>query len=697
MCHCSFWFGLVFATPVFIAVNNSEDILLSTGQLVGWAALSWILLSLLGWKIATVANTRLQWWLNRILLSIALVLTIQSNVIHDLFYYGAFNGEKVDFRTYGWRFWVEWWGYLLAFPVILLILTRLSRLSAWLPALPLVSFSLLLVPALLSSEPHLSTLQTETDIEPSVFAFSSSKNLIHLLPDGFQGDVVREVLQQNPDLAAKFAGFTLYTDHLGLYQGTGPALYTLLTGEPYELEKGYSYKRIRPIIQAKAYQNQLARQDYQLDYVPISRYVCLKDANSCHTRGFTNMKAEGYFQYRNENAVYSARLIIDLTLFRLLPMFLKEKIYANGQWFLSGTNFNGFSPWLDPVIREWTKNMYVGGTRPVYKWYHFIGTHTPPHWDKDCHRQENLERNRENYKSQAYCVLAGIGALLDRLKQLEIFDQTAVIISGDHGHNIFPDDMIGSPLNSGLYPGSLGSGRPALLVKQMNSHVPLQFSDLPTSLVDIAPTALALVGIEAETPSIFDLPNRPQRVRYYTPYSIRDLWSGDPIPHVRYSVVGAAQNAEHWVLSDIKSFRELPADFDPVNFTNAEGHMLGASLSRAKPDNHSSWIRGRQLGFLINLPKSEAAQSLDLTLHLPEWIPEQSLTIQLNNAPNGQKIDLSQSEGFWQEASIPLDNRQLVPGRNFITILFERTYSPPGKANPQAAILLKSIRVSERP
>lgn len=697
LCHFSLWFGLVCATPVFIAINNSEDIVLSTGQLGGWATLTWILLSFFGWKIAESAGARFQWWLSRILLAIAFVLAIQGNVIHDLFYYGAFNGEAVNFRKYGFKFWAEWWGFLLAFPFALLLLTRLSRLWVWLPALPILSFLFLVIPALLSIGPDISTMDTDKEIDSSVFAFSTSSNLIHLLPDGFQGDVVREVLQQNPDLAAKFEGFTLFTDHLGMYQGTAPALYTILTGEPFEFEKGFSYKRIRPIIQAKAYQNELAKQGYQLDYVPISSYVCIKDANSCHTRPFNDMKARGYFRHHSEDVAYSAKLIADLTLFRLLPMFLKEKIYANGQWFLSDTGLDGSSPWPDPVIREWVENMYVDGTRPVYKWYHFIGTHIPPHWDKNCHLQRNLERERENYKSQAYCVLSGVGALLDRLKQLGIFDQTAMLISGDHGHNIFPDDMTAAPINSELYPGMLGSGRPALLVKQMHSRVPLQFSDLPTSLVDVAPTALALVGIETEAPSVFDIPEQQTRVRYYTPYSIRDFWSGEAIPYVRYRIEGAVRDGEHWVLSDIRSFREPPTDFDPVNLANAEGQMMGASLSRSKPDNESSWITGRQLGFLINLPEREAVQSLELTLHLPQWIPAQSFTVQLNNAQHSNKFDLFRDEAYWQKVSIPLDNDQLVPGRNFISILFERTYSPPDKDNWQAAVLLKSIKVSERP
>src|SRR5690606_37408443 len=126
----------------------------------------------------------------------------------------------------------------------------------------------------------------------------------------------------------------------------------------------------------------------------------------------------------------------------------------------------------------------------VYKWYHFIGGHIPPHWDADCNYLRDPPIVRESYKAQTACVLTSIAALLQQLKAENIYDQSAVLISSDHGHNTTPDDLVRPPLNSGLYPGLLGSGRPTLLVKPRNNRHPLVFSKTPTSLVDVAPTAL---------------------------------------------------------------------------------------------------------------------------------------------------------------------------------------------------------------
>jgi hypothetical protein len=254
--------------------------------------------------------------------------------------------------------------------------------------------------------------------------------------------------------------------------------------------------------------------------------------------------------------------------------------------------------------------------------------------------------------------------------------------------------MSSPPLNAGLHPGLVGSGRPALLVKQKHSREPLRYSDLPTSLVDVAPTALALAGIETESQTVFDLQEGQARKRYFTPYSIRKLWSGDPIPYVRYTVEGPVHDGSNWVLTDIKTFREAPAAYDPVNFTNAYHFMVGASLSRAEPDKGSAWVKGRQLSFLITLPDPLAARSLQLTVNLPKWIPEQSIRLQLNNGPAGSPIKVHPAKRFWQDISFPLEPDQLLPGRNFVSILFDRTYASPDSDSLRVSVHLRSIRIS---
>ena len=695
--HLSFWFGLIFAAPLFIALRNPEDVIFSASRFAVWSGGLCLLLTLLGWQLSRLAGPRVQWWSNRILLGAALVMALQSNVVHDLFYYGAFNGQRVDFRTYGWQFWVEWAGWLLAFPVVAWLIARMPRLPAWLPALPIMSFALLLAPDLVyprAKEPA----RAESEIAESVFAFSSIRNLIHLLPDGFQGDIVRQVFESNPDLAARFDGFTLYTDHVGMYQGTAPALYSILTGKPFDFARGFDYDWVTQDVLADSYQNELAAADYQIDYVPISSYVCIEPAQSCHARPFNDMKSRGYHRHRVQDALYSLRLIADLALFRLVPMFLKEKIHNDGRWFFADTTLDGSSPWPDPVIREWAEKLHVVHDRPVYKWYHYIGTHIPARWDADCRFLPEFGEERTDYLAQATCVLNGIAVFVERLREAGIYDQSAILITGDHGGNILPDDMISRPLNSDLILTLIGAGRPTLLVKRLNSRGPLQFSQRPTHSAEIAGTALSLVGVDGQQPSIFEVPEERGEIREFRRYSISQFYTGEPVPYVEYGVGQPASDAGNWAISGIEDYREVPAAYDPVNFATGSGFIMGAHLRQAPQPTDSSWITGRQLAFVIDLPGQPRPRTLEISMHFPEWMPKQSFTVALNDGEPRRGPTLSADvESKWQAISIPLAPGEQKPGGNFVSIVFDRLYLPPDTDTWRSSGLIRSIRVAEPP
>jgi hypothetical protein len=693
LCHFSLWFATLFATPVFIAAHNPDDLVLPFSVFALIVAATCLCTTLLSVGLAALAGSRFQWWLNRILLALAFLFAIQGNFVHNLFDYGNFNGEPVDWRHYGWIFHAEWVLYLTIFCAALFALTRMKAIPAWLPFLPLISF-LLLLSSITGIDRTAFVSQRESDeVDPSVFNFSSVGNLIHLLPDGLQGGVVREVLKEDPELAKQFDGFTLYTNHLGLYQGTAPAMYTILTGEPFELEKGHVIQRVKPALDEKTYQTHLRDRGYQMDFVPISPYACPDYASSCYPRPFNDMKPRGLFYYKNKNPFSSLRLIADLSIFRLVPMLFKEKIYNNGYWFLSDKPNDGTSPWPAPVIREWVENMAVIKDRPVYKWYHFIGGHIPPHWDADCNYLRDPPIVRESYKAQTACVLTSIAALLQQLKAQNIYDQTAVLISSDHGHNTVPDDLVTPPLNSGLYPGLLGSGRPTLLVKPRNNRHPLEFSDAPTSLVDVAPTALTLAEIEEGQKDVYAYEGLERRERYYTPYDIPTLWTGHPIPFVEYRVEGPVNDGHEWVLNDIKAFRPAPSAYAKVNYKTANGFVYGASLNKQAPDTDAAWITGYQLAFLLNIPDKAEPRYLQIELELPDWVKEQKLEIYVNRNYLGPGPLLKGSNGEKQTVEMALDPTMLKAGNNFFSVRFENLYAKSPDEDWQAAALLHSIKL----
>jgi len=689
LCHVAFWFPLLFATPLFVALHNADDIHMGVPMLLT----SWgVLFGAASWSSHRIARALPEAWYRRVsllLLALAVVIVVQGNYIHGLFDYGDFNGQKVNWRIYGWKFWVEGIAFLVAIPLLFAILLRGKRAPRWLPGLLLVSSVLLLLPAVLEFARTPLNISADAKVDPKVFEFSSKLNLIHLLPDGFQGDVVREVLKSDPTLARAFKGFTFFSNHVGAFQSTAPSVPTILTGRRFNLTLGHSYKRLMADINGHSYQSDLARSGFRVDDLVLTRPYCIKRADSCVARSFNDLKPRGYFRYQNSGLLYSLAVIGDLTLFRHLPMLLKEKVYNHGNWLLSDTTLDGSSPFPDPVIREWMARMRVADDRPRYKWYHYIGTHIPPQWDAKCNFLRGLPRTRENYKHQARCVLTGIARFLGRLRELGIYEQTAMVITGDHGSNTPEWDMQGTAPNE-LYfhPGFYGTAQPAFMVKRLNDETPLKFSDRPTEMIDIAPTTLDLVGLQGDFPGHSALDDAPtaRHTRIFQRYVSKQFWTGKPVPYAEYQVNGDARQTASWKLTGIWNVGHAPSAYPNLSYAAAERFTRGLSLPRGQGKAQQAWVRGSEFAFLITAPDT-GFQHLVMQLHLDKLIASQPVKVRLNGTSLPAVMPPA-PKGWWTTLKVPVDLGKFIQGNNFVKVEFSR----PPLAAATSRKLLASVR-----
>jgi len=688
--HFALWFGAVCATPLFVALHNVADIGLAPARVALFGFVTATLLSAATMALAALAPPRIRTVIDRGVLVAAFLLALWGNVIHDLHGLRIFDGRPVDFRHNEILFWLESLAWPLAAVLLYRGFGRLRRIPAWLPALPLLSFLLLLAPAVL--RPPQAGLKA-ADPEPvanSVYAFSSRFNLVHLLPDGLQGDTVRRAFEQDPELAARFDGFTLYTDHLGRYPGTAPSLYSMLTGEAFPLERGFAYDWVGPTTREKSYQAELARRGFQVDLVPISDYICPPEADSCHALPFKN---DGLAGNRGRGRQHALRLLADLTLFRLAPVLLQERIYDGGYWLLSDIAAEHGAPVPDPALRDWREKLWVTDEAPVYKWYHYVGTHVPPHWDEHCELRRGLEPTAENYRAQAHCILDGMAGFFEALKAAGIWDETAILITGDHGHNTVPDDQVSAPLNAGMYEPLLGTGRPTLLIKPAGAHGPLAVSRKPTDLLQVRSTALALAGLPDDGTSVFDLADEASRSREFQHYPIDRFWSGEPVPYLAWSVGQPANDASRWTLSDLVGFAAAPSSYRPVNKTNARGYLYGAELRRSPGHTDASWVRGRQLAFLIDVPEDTEAVELEVELAFEPWMEGQAFSVRINGgAPwHSGVIATPRRDGRFRTWSIPVPAPVRRPGPEFVSILFEQLYPEPDDGGTFAAARIRDV------
>ena len=91
-------------------------------------------------------------------------------------------------------------------------------------------------------------------------------------------------------------------------------------------------------------------------------------------------------------------------------------------------------------------------------------------------------------------------ALLDRLRTLDLYDRSAIVVTSDHGLGLFPPRNAPTERREGVPSGKSRrrmrlDATPLLLIKPFGAQGPLQLSYAPTSIVDLPSTLLDLAGL----------------------------------------------------------------------------------------------------------------------------------------------------------------------------------------------------------
>jgi len=103
------------------------------------------------------------------------------------------------------------------------------------------------------------------------------------------------------------------------------------------------------------------------------------------------------------------------------------------------------------------------------------------------------------YEERVRIVDGRIGALIQRLKALEVYDQTVIVVVGDHGEGFGEHGVVGHVGEWWLWEETLAV---PFLVKPAGDGAPGGEVAVPVSLVDVTPTILELAGLPV--PGDFD-------------------------------------------------------------------------------------------------------------------------------------------------------------------------------------------------
>ena len=423
--------------------------------------------------------------------------------------YGRLDGAGLDLTPRGWRIplesalWLGGVGLAVAFagsvvraaPTASVLLMTLQAAVLLLPGL---------APPGRATSAGLDTAETWRLAPPAIYELSGSRNVIHIVLDMFTSHVFADLVGRDPaGFDRDWSGFLYYPDHLGALRRTDGNMPAMLTGAAYRNEMPFRRFRAGHATIFEA----LGQQGYRLRSLTAIPSVDHPDPSRPGVEGVIRYTIPSpYSRYRDYLAAAAAQLL-DLSLFRHAPHGLKAHVYREGQWRVQA--------WLDqgseatrraerPIsslafLAEFTDRVRVGGDAPAYTFMHLYTPHPPLVTEADCtYAGRPLPPTPESYTAQSHCALVAVRALLDRLRELDLYDSSAIVVTSDHGWDVFsPEDhpLRGIDTPAGPLDGIATDATPLLLVKPAGADGPLRTSTAPTTITDVPATLLDLANL----------------------------------------------------------------------------------------------------------------------------------------------------------------------------------------------------------
>ena len=386
--------------------------------------------------------------------------------------------------------------------------------------------------------------------DESIFRFSPTSNVLVILLDGLQADIAGAVFDTTPAVTQALEGFRYYKDTMAAAPTTFLSLPSIHSGAAYQNDESLP-AYFTDAIEHRSFISRFAEAGYDTTLVnPIEGICPDREATCTSTAHIVRSRAA---LWRIET-----RRLLDLSLFRVAPVWLKRYIYNDGRWLFAGSvRPAGASDSEEPngtfdddqvlegirLFEEMARRFSLNDGTPTSKFLHSFASHPPYVLDDQCVvRESTLER----VTPQARCALLGVVTLLDRLKQARIYDSATILILADHG------------MNTGLFndaPGSheqwvhlMGAAHPLFLLKRPGARGALREAADPVYLPDVGATLCAASGActtPLGIPAGLASADRPRRFHDYD--WKHEYWKLRNIPNMTsYEVRGPLWRIESW-------------------------------------------------------------------------------------------------------------------------------------------------------
>ena len=453
-------------------------------------------------------------------------------------------GENIPFsKDINIKNLIIWIGIAVCFMFFCSVIKRRAGENKLSETLIIVSVGLLIIQAsgLISTRMSISEDELNKDNYLSAegeFDLSPTKNVLYFILDTCDREYVDKALEEDPDLFKEFTGFTNYRNSTSKYSRTYPALPFLLTGEKcfFDLPKD--------IYIHQAHENGTFLPAMDAANVDIRLYTALYYLDRDIYNIVDNIASYNSSSLSNISVKNLIKAMIRLGGYREMPYLLKPIFYytpdpinRNVMKKLPDNYFTLTNNDFEFYDRLLSKQVTVNdGHSSAFRLYHLFGPHP------GCYMNEKAEYDPNASQTDAargdFLIISNY---IRFLKECGIYDNTAIIVTADHGNqNEAEDFVLHSP------PCCVMLFKPA----GADSNQPIEISDAPVSHDDLFATVLEQLDIDSASypPALYMHKEGEERERIYY-YTAQRSWGEGEVALREYSIRGDAADLANWKLT----------------------------------------------------------------------------------------------------------------------------------------------------